>query len=335
MGYRLIVHNRESGENVEPQIHEFDQDIITLGRHSSNDLQIVHAGASRQHCKIIFEDGNYFVMDPGSANGTMLNGRKISMKRNHLLKDNDLITIESYDIRFKIMNRVAVKGPHENTDEVALRVVREVLGSLQGKSHPYIEVISGKNKGKVIEFDKDVQQIIVGRSDSCELTLNDPLISRRNTKFRKDWSGITVSDMNSKNGTFVNNKTIKEHSLKDEDEIRIGESKLLFRNPREAFSREVEKEVPPARTPSLLAPPLAPEPMDSNQPPSKSSNPMASNSSLAKDRGVSDSKEKSFFGEKFDGLTLLKTLNPLDMVIIGIGVLVVFVCVIVLFKIIF
>lgn len=334
MGFRLLVHNRESGEEVEPQVYDYDKDLITMGRHSSNDLQIVHAGSSRQHCKILFEDGNYFIMDPGSANGTMLNGRKISMKRNHLLKDNDLISIESYDIRFKTMSRVAVKGPGENTDEVALRVVREVLGSLQSKTHPFLEVLSGSNKGKVIDFDKDVQQIIVGRSDSCELILNDPLISRRNTKFRKDWSGISVSDMNSKNGTFVNEKKIKEHTLRDVDEIRIGECKLVFRNPKEAFKQEVEKKEPAA--------------------PKSSSLEQAAGSTYAESFPSSPSKEESFSHsaplqksqppiyqenhsshEDADDIPLWKTLGTLDFIIIGIGALVVLVCITILFKIVF
>lgn len=257
MAFRLIIENKEAAPGTEPEIRDFDQEIITMGRHSSNDIQIPHNGASRQHCKIFFEDGNYFLIDPGSANGTMLNNRKVPMKRNQLLKDGDIIGVECFNLKFKTMDRVAVKGPGENTDEVALRVVREVLGSLQSKTNPTLEVVSGPNKGRVIEFDKDVQQVIAGRSDNCDLVLNDPMISRRNTKIRRDWSGVTVFDMNSKNGTYVNGKKITEQVLKDGDEVRIGESKIYFRNPKEAFTREFEeaREVSVAGTQEAPPPP--------------------------------------------------------------------------------
>jgi len=266
MAFRLSVVNLDNPNPEENFVRDFDQDIVTLGRHSSNDIQIVHSGASRLHCKIIFEEGNFFLIDPGSANGTLLNGKKIPLKRNQLLKNNDIVGVESYEVTFKTMDRVAIKAPGENTDEVALRVVREVLGSLQNKDFPTLEIIAGPNVGKVIELNKDIQEIILGRSESCDVPLNDAMISRRNTRIKSDWSGVTVFDLNSKNGTTVNGSNITEHLLKNGDEIGIGETRVIYHNPKEAFRKGFESSTPNLEPAKPLTT-VPPKPLTKRPPP--------------------------------------------------------------------
>ena len=52
--------------------------MITLGRVASNEITVQDARCSRQHCAIYDHDGEWFVRDLGSRNGTRLNGEKIS-----------------------------------------------------------------------------------------------------------------------------------------------------------------------------------------------------------------------------------------------------------------
>ncbi|MDR1593791.1 MAG: FHA domain-containing protein [Prevotellaceae bacterium] len=66
--------------------------IITIGRHSSNDVKINDSKVSRHHLQIIRDDaGNFRVVDFGSTNGTYVNDRKISGEVK--LSYNDVIRI--------------------------------------------------------------------------------------------------------------------------------------------------------------------------------------------------------------------------------------------------
>ena len=71
---------------------------LTFGRHRSCGIQIKDDGASRQHAKVYFADGIWWVEDLGSANGTFLNGTKITTRKR--LRDRDAIGIGQVILRF-------------------------------------------------------------------------------------------------------------------------------------------------------------------------------------------------------------------------------------------
>ena len=57
------------------------KDVTTLGRQSSCDVQIMDHMASRQHCQVRKDGKLYTLVDLGSRNGTMLNGKKVSERQ--------------------------------------------------------------------------------------------------------------------------------------------------------------------------------------------------------------------------------------------------------------
>jgi len=58
-----------------------NKDVTTLGRQSSCDVQIMDHMASRQHCQVRRDGKLYTLVDLGSRNGTMLNGKKVSERQ--------------------------------------------------------------------------------------------------------------------------------------------------------------------------------------------------------------------------------------------------------------
>ncbi len=62
----------------------------TLGRHAASDTQIHDAGVSRQHARIEWVAGRHEVVDLGSANGTWINGQRVSRRA---LADGDLLQL--------------------------------------------------------------------------------------------------------------------------------------------------------------------------------------------------------------------------------------------------
>ncbi len=61
------------------------------------------AKVSRKHARIIFKDGQYFLEDLGSTNGTFVNrGRRLIPGSPHLIKDDDEIIVGKTFLRFHI-----------------------------------------------------------------------------------------------------------------------------------------------------------------------------------------------------------------------------------------
>lgn len=71
---------------------------------------------------------------------------------------------------------------------------------------------------------------VLGRALSCHLSLDDSQVSRRHAMLAVAPSGITLEDMGSRHGTFVNGKRVEGPTLlKDGDEIALGHQTLQIR----------------------------------------------------------------------------------------------------------
>ena len=72
-------------------------------------------------------------------------------------------------------------------------------------------------------------ELIVGRSSTCDLVLDDAKASRQHARLRVDGSSAFVEDLGSRNGTFVNGERVASADLSPGDEIRIGDTRLRLR----------------------------------------------------------------------------------------------------------
>jgi FHA domain-containing protein len=71
---------------------------------------------------------------------------------------------------------------------------------------------------------------VVGRSDSCQIVIEDPLISRRHACFVVDAQGVLVKDLGSMNGVLVNGvKVDGTRVLAAGDRITIGKGEAELR----------------------------------------------------------------------------------------------------------
>jgi adenylate cyclase len=68
----------------------------------------------------------------------------------------------------------------------------------------------------------------IGRDVHNDLVIEDPRVSRRHALVRQTTEGIVLRDLQSGNGTLVNNQRITEVRLNDGDAIKIGDSTLTF-----------------------------------------------------------------------------------------------------------
>jgi DNA-binding NtrC family response regulator len=86
-------------------------------------------------------------------------------------------------------------------------------------------VIAGPSRGQVIAVDRTVS---IGRDQSSSVVIPDLALSRRHCTIAPSADGVVLSDLESRNGTIVNGVPIRAQALKDGDQIRIGDSALIF-----------------------------------------------------------------------------------------------------------
>jgi signal transduction histidine kinase/pSer/pThr/pTyr-binding forkhead associated (FHA) protein len=91
---------------------------------------------------------------------------------------------------------------------------------------PRLLVIKGADEGKQFELTDDT--VGVGRDPSNKIRLHDTEVSRRHAEFRQVDGSYLLVDTNSANGTFVNNKRVREIRLEAGDRIHVGQSTLVF-----------------------------------------------------------------------------------------------------------
>jgi hypothetical protein len=79
------------------------------------------------------------------------------------------------------------------------------------------------------EIDLPPGDTLVGRSANCQVTLDDPLVSREHAKIHIQDGLATVEDLGSRNGVQVGGQVIRgKVPLANGDRIRIGTQELVF-----------------------------------------------------------------------------------------------------------
>jgi signal transduction histidine kinase len=91
---------------------------------------------------------------------------------------------------------------------------------------PRLIVIQGADEGK--QFDLNDEPLTVGRDSANKVRLHDTEVSRRHAEFVRTPDGYRVLDVGSANGTFVNDRPIRDVLLRPGDRVQVGQSVLLF-----------------------------------------------------------------------------------------------------------
>ena len=88
-----------------------------------------------------------------------------------------------------------------------------------------LKVLGGSHAGKCITLAG--QQFVIGRGEDCNLRSSSDAVSRRHCQINLKGSAVSVQDLGSRNGTFVNDQPILgEQALKTGDQLTIGPLKF-------------------------------------------------------------------------------------------------------------
>jgi pSer/pThr/pTyr-binding forkhead associated (FHA) protein len=185
-------------------------------------------GLSRRHARVArAADDRLTIEDLGSANGTFVNGERIGATQ--ALEAGDVVRL----------------------GDTLLRVTSPAGAAAQ------LVIVEGPGSGSHLPVDG----VVIGRTVEGEGRLSDdPELSRRHARVASDADGrVTIEDLGSANGTFVNGASVSApRVLRGDDLVRVGLTTLRLvevERATTAAAPEAEPEVtpPPPRTPRLVA----------------------------------------------------------------------------------
>ncbi len=99
-GYPVLARLTMGSGPMKGRSYRFHQDVTTVGRTNGNDLVISGPTVSRRHARLWFTEGNWYLEDVGSANGTLVNNARIYQPV--LLHDNDVINFGDEIVVFNV-----------------------------------------------------------------------------------------------------------------------------------------------------------------------------------------------------------------------------------------
>ena len=103
------------------------------------------------------------------------------------------------------------------------RFASKPSGSEPSPSEPHfgLRFISGKYQGGEYAL-AEGQEIVIGRSSELDMVLVEEMVSRKHARIALADGVISIADLGSTNGTFVNGEKVDQGTLKEGDRVLIG-----------------------------------------------------------------------------------------------------------------
>ena len=119
-----------------------------------------------------------------------------------------------------IGNDNAEKTMALNMEDLNLNKQRTVVG--------WIVAQNGNHRGE--DFRIYDGKNILGTAADCDIVITDPFLSAKHCTIRHENGNFQVTDLDSMNGTFVNQKRCTKSDLIDNDTIRLGRTEFKFKS---------------------------------------------------------------------------------------------------------
>jgi pSer/pThr/pTyr-binding forkhead associated (FHA) protein len=232
---RLLVRLRPG----ETRAFELPGEAV-LGREEGLAVTLPFEEVSRQHARISWDGKSHWLEDLASTNGTFLNGRRVLREREKL-RHLSVVTLGAET------NLVFLLRPEE-TQTLRRTVIQHAF------------LVRDNEDGQ--PYDIPAGEFTIGRSAGCYIVSDSAGVSKVHARIQRSADKLSVRDLDSANGTWVNGVRVSEAALVDGDllafaderyrvSVALGESTSTtvsaLRADEVALAREEAQE--PQRTP--------------------------------------------------------------------------------------
>lgn len=252
----------DSSDEVQEQ--ELSAGHLTVGRGLDNDILLDVAGASRHHARVDLDQGEVWVVDLGSTNGTWVAGERVNRKRLHP-GDRFQIGTMVFEVASSSLTRPTVV---ENWANVQVPGGPRPAGvhlrrDRGGPGRAVVSVLEPADR-RPLPSEREVpgRGLTFGRDPGNDLCLDDTEVSRFHARIEPRGRQFLLEDLGSRNGTFVDRIRVRQHLLSTGESFVIGPFTLRFAIAGELVGSEepTRPEVPVGRKTKGPAPPTKPLP---------------------------------------------------------------------------
>jgi pSer/pThr/pTyr-binding forkhead associated (FHA) protein len=90
---------------------EVSRPDMLIGRHTEADIRLPLPDVSRRHCRLVYKEGGWQVMDLNSLNGIQVNGEQVLQAS---IEQGDLLRIGSFTFAIDLQVKDAERDPPEH-----------------------------------------------------------------------------------------------------------------------------------------------------------------------------------------------------------------------------
>lgn len=217
--------------------------VNRIGSGAEGAVVLSEPGIAPLHCEIHVTGTGANLQVPAGGGSVTVNGKPVADIM--ALRAGDQIGIGPVVARFAVVEAArAVSAPsasasaEEDTGATRVRmavpkyVLRGVSGAVFGKVFP----VTGP--------------VVIGRAAEADISVQADEISRRHALVKPTPDGVSVEDLGSSNGTFINGKHVQQGFLKAGDELRLDAVRFILVAPGMEMAQQTTRLATPEAAPA-------------------------------------------------------------------------------------
>jgi pSer/pThr/pTyr-binding forkhead associated (FHA) protein len=193
--------------------------INRIGSDLENAAVLNRPGILPVHCVIHITSNGANLQVPSGAGPVTVNGKPVPDIMG--LRSGDLLTIGPITAKFVVVEeaRAFLAGGSPDEDSNATRV-RQAIPKF------VLRGVSGAVFSKVFPI---TGPVVIGRAAECDISVPADEMSRRHALVKPTPDGLSVEDLGSSNGTYINNKRVQQQGfLGPGDELRLDAVRFIL-----------------------------------------------------------------------------------------------------------
>jgi pSer/pThr/pTyr-binding forkhead associated (FHA) protein len=249
-----------------------------VGREEKRGLALKENEASRTHARFLVTNGDLFVEDLKSRNGTFVNGQALPAGELRKLASGDRVRFvkEEFIVRQEVpvanetvpaavtqqearaqdaprmpawvmgRNEDGTQRVSDEDRQFAIELAKkrlQLLAAPDDVDAPHLSVIEGGRPGRTVMLRPTPNarsEWVIGRSSDCNVVFDVPGVSSVHATIASDRGKWEISDQLSSNGTWVNGAEIRRLYLGSGDLICFGPVECVFRLPGRSPAKKAE-----------------------------------------------------------------------------------------------
>ncbi|MFP4600297.1 MAG: FHA domain-containing protein, partial [Persicimonas sp.] len=246
MAVKLTIHPPRQNS---PQVVEFNEDHVTIGRSSKCDIRLPFRVVSGHHLTV-HNDGlsGFQVRDEASTNGTSLDGEPLPAGEDRRLSSGAELEIVDLRITVELVPTLGHGFSLEKTGTMVRQMVGEALlagTDDQDDERAYFEVLRGVNRGRRKELPDDLDRGLIADQLDADVYVEGLETS---VEIYRDGDGFAVGPADDtppgRPVTLGDQPLTQGRRLTSGDVLRVGSIELEFVDPLESYLAELEGLVP-------------------------------------------------------------------------------------------